>query len=36
LITAFIVTLIELFSPPWLDDNLSIPIGTAIVLTLLA
>jgi len=35
LITAFIVTLIELFTPKWLDDNLTIPIGTAIVLTLL-
>ncbi len=35
LITAFIVTLIELFTPRWLDDNLTIPIGTAIVLTLL-
>jgi len=36
LITAFIVTLIELFTPQWLDDNFSIPIGTALVLTLFA
>ena len=35
LITAFVATLIELFTPKWLDDNLTIPIGTALVLTFL-
>ena len=34
LITAFVATLIELFTPQWLDDNFTIPIGTALVLTL--
>jgi len=33
LITALIATLTELFTPKWLDDNLTIPIITALVLT---
>jgi dolichol kinase len=36
LVTAFVATLTELFTPKWLDDNLTIPIVTATVLTLLA
>lgn len=35
LIAALIATLTELFTPKWLDDNLTIPIVTALVLTLL-
>ena len=34
LIVALIATLTELFTPKWLDDNLAIPIITALVLTL--
>jgi dolichol kinase len=34
LIAALIATLTELFTPKWLDDNLTIPIITALVLTL--
>ena len=34
LITAIVATLTELFTPKWLDDNLTIPIVTALVLTL--
>jgi dolichol kinase len=32
-ITAFIATLTELFTPKWLDDNFTIPMVTALVLT---
>jgi dolichol kinase len=32
---ALVATLTELFTPKWLDDNLTIPIVTALVLTLL-
>jgi dolichol kinase len=35
LIAAFVATMTELFTPKWLDDNLTIPIVTALVLTLL-
>lgn len=35
LIAALGATLTELFTPKWLDDNLSIPIITAFILTLL-
>jgi dolichol kinase len=34
LIAALVATLTELFTPKWLDDNLTIPIITALVLTL--
>ena len=35
LITAIFATLTELFTPKWLDDNITIPLVTAIVLTVL-
>jgi dolichol kinase len=35
LITAIVATLTELFTPKWLDDNITIPIVTALVLKLL-
>jgi dolichol kinase len=35
LIAALVATLTELFTPKWLDDNLTIPIVTALVLTFL-
>jgi dolichol kinase len=34
-ITALIATLTELFTPKWLDDNLTIPLVTATMLTFL-
>ena len=34
LITSFVATLTELLTPKWLDDNLTIPLVTAIILTL--
>jgi diacylglycerol kinase (CTP) len=36
IVAAIVATLTELFTPKWLDDNLTIPIVTATVLTLLA
>jgi dolichol kinase len=35
LVSALVATLTELFTPKWLDDNITIPIVTALVLTLL-
>ena len=35
LAVAFVATLTELFTPPFLDDNLTIPIATGLALTIL-
>jgi dolichol kinase len=36
IVAALVATLTELFTPKWLDDNITIPIVSATVLTLLA
>jgi dolichol kinase len=35
LIAAIVATLTELLTPKWLDDNLTIPIVTALALTMI-